>query len=78
MSYEVSYEKKTSLHDLQKNVIVNNHNVYKLEIIKEISDTDVDYLLRIKCFDRGINVEVNLPHEIMMELEKMISDSLSD
>ncbi|MDT2670112.1 hypothetical protein [Enterococcus dongliensis] len=78
MSYEVSYEKKTSLHDLQKNVIVNNHNVYKLGIIKEISDTDVDYLLRIECFDRGINVEVNLPHEIMMELEKMISDSLSD
>lgn len=31
MSYEVSYEKKTSLHDLQKNVIVNNRNLYKLE-----------------------------------------------
>jgi hypothetical protein len=32
----------------------------------------------MNCFDKGIDVEVNLPHEIMMELEKMISESLSD
>lgn len=41
MSYEVRYEKKTSLHDLQKNVVVNNCNLYKLGIVKEISDEDV-------------------------------------
>lgn len=78
MSYEVRYENKTSLHDLQKNVVVNNCNLYKLGIVKEVSDKDVTYLLRMNCFDKGIDVEVNLPHEIMMELEKMISESLSD
>ena len=78
MSYEVRYENKTSLHDLQKNVVVNNCNLYKLGIVKEVSDEDVTYLLRMNCFDKGIDVEVNLPHEIMMELEKMISESLSD
>lgn len=77
MSYEVTFEKNTSVHKLEKNIVTNDGALYKLRIEKEIVDTDAIYQLDLKCFEKGVDVKTLLPHEAMMELDKMISNSLS-
>ena len=77
MSYEVTFEKKTSNHKLEKNIVTSDGALYKLRIEKEIVDSDIIYQLEIKCFEKTVDVKATLPHETMMELEKMISNSLS-
>lgn len=77
MSYEVTYEKKSSVHKLEKNIVTNDSALYKLRLEKEIVNSDVIYQLTIKCFEKGVEVKTLLPHEAMMELDKMISNSLS-
>lgn len=77
MTYEVTYEKNTSSHKLEKNIVTIDGALYKLHIEKEIVDTDVIYQLDVKCFEKGVDVQAILPHEAMIELEKMIINSLS-
>lgn len=77
MSYEISYERKTSNHKQEKNIVVNNADLYKVYLEKEIVNTDVVYVLKVRCDNNNQEIEIILPHEVLSELEKMIADSLS-
>ena len=77
MSYEISYERKTSNHKQEKNIVVNNSALYKVYLEKEIVNADVVYVLKVRCDNNNQEIEIILPHEVLSELEKMIADSLT-
>ncbi|ELZ4691770.1 hypothetical protein [Enterococcus faecalis] len=80
MSYEVTYDENVSNNVQQKNIVVNNKELYKVYLEKEAyrknGETGVNYTLDIKCDETGVNVQAVLPHEVLYELNKMIGDSL--
>ncbi|EIT2383766.1 hypothetical protein L1U14_000746 [Enterococcus faecalis] len=80
MSYEVAYDENVSSNMQEKNIVVNNKELYKVYLEKEAyrknGETGVNYTLDIKCDETGVNVQAVLPHEVLYELNKMIGDSL--
>lgn len=81
MSYEITYDENVSNNTKQKIIIVNRKDVYKMHLEKEAfrknEETGVKYVLDVKCDESGVNIQATLPHEVMVELNNMISDSLS-
>lgn len=78
MSYEVTYNENISRQE--KSIIVNNKDLYKICLGKKASrknrEIDVKYTLSIECDETGVYIQEELPGEIMLELNKMINDSL--